>query len=116
MQTSFAVQMVFQGRATFMNMSRYSSVSERRFRRWSQRSFDYAHFNTQLPLQTFPEENGVYHRDCTGYCGAHNYLDNRRFFGFISFARGSRDLKNEKNRCYYCRNRNGGSNNWVCSS
>lgn len=55
MQTLFAVLMVFQGRATFMNMERYSPVSEKRFRRWSQRSFNFAHFNTQLLLQTFPE-------------------------------------------------------------
>jgi len=55
MQTLFAVLMVFQGRATFMNMERYSHISEKRFRRWSGRSFDFGHFNTQLLLQTFPE-------------------------------------------------------------
>lgn len=36
---------VFQGKATFRNLSRYSSMSEKRFSRWYGRSFDFFTFN-----------------------------------------------------------------------
>ena len=36
---------VFQGKATFRNLSRYSSMSEKRFSRWYGRSFDFSMFN-----------------------------------------------------------------------
>ena len=52
----FTVLVVFQGKATFLNMSRYSSLSERRYRRWSHRTFDFAQFNTELLRQAFPDK------------------------------------------------------------
>ena len=36
---------VFQGKATFRNLSRYSSMSEKRFSRWYGRSFEFCTFN-----------------------------------------------------------------------
>ncbi|MFK0574116.1 hypothetical protein [Endozoicomonas sp.] len=36
---------VFQGKATFRNLSRYSPMSEKRFSRWYGRSFDFFTFN-----------------------------------------------------------------------
>ncbi len=54
MLTLFAVLMVFQGKATFLNMERYSCASEKRYRRWSRRDFDFAQFNTELIIQAFP--------------------------------------------------------------
>jgi hypothetical protein len=53
----FSVLMVFQGRATYANMSRYSQLSPRRYYRWSKRPFDYADFNTQLLLSVFPSKS-----------------------------------------------------------
>ena len=56
MLSLFAVLVVFQGKATFTNMSRYCSMNEKRFRRWSHRRFDYAEFNAKLIALTFPEQ------------------------------------------------------------
>ena len=36
---------IFQGKATFRNLSRYSSMSEKRFSRWYGRSFEFPTFN-----------------------------------------------------------------------
>lgn len=36
---------VFQGKATFRNLSRYSDTSEKRFSRWFRRSFDFVLLN-----------------------------------------------------------------------
>ena len=36
---------VFQGKATFRNLSRYSDASEKRFSRWFRRTFDFVMFN-----------------------------------------------------------------------
>lgn len=49
-----SVLVVFQGKATFANMSRYSLMSEKRFRRWSHRDFNYAEFNEKLIALTLP--------------------------------------------------------------
>ena len=46
MATLFTTLMLFQGKATFRNMSRYSSMSEKRFSRWYRRKFPYATFTT----------------------------------------------------------------------
>ncbi|MGB5445917.1 MAG: transposase [Psychromonas sp.] len=56
MLSLFAVLVVFQGKATFKNMGRYSAMSEKRFRRWSNRAFDYAEFNRKLIALTFPDQ------------------------------------------------------------
>ena len=53
MATLFTTLMLFQGKATFRNMSRYSSMSEKRFNRWYRRKFPYATFNTQLLTHSF---------------------------------------------------------------
>ena len=48
----FSVLIIFQGKATFKNMSRYSVMSEKRFRRWYKRDFDFAQLNIKLLSQT----------------------------------------------------------------
>ena len=55
MSALFAVLIVFQGKANFRNMSRYSSRSEKCFSRWYRRSFDFAQFNTALLLHESPD-------------------------------------------------------------
>jgi len=52
----FAVLMVFQGKATFRNLSRYSSMSEKCFSRWYRRDFDFAQFNTALLIAEVSEQ------------------------------------------------------------
>ncbi|BCD99211.1 transposase [Marinagarivorans cellulosilyticus] len=47
-----ATLVVFHGRATFRNMSRYSDMSEKRFARWYRRDFPFAQFNTELLLHS----------------------------------------------------------------
>jgi hypothetical protein len=44
----FEVLMVFQGKATFRNLSRYSDMSEKRFSRWYRRVFPFDWFNQAL--------------------------------------------------------------------
>ena len=53
----FAVLVVFQGRATFRNMSRYTDMSEKRFSRWYRRSFDFVEFTVLLLLQSLPKDS-----------------------------------------------------------
>lgn len=48
--------MVFQGKATFRNLSRYSELHERKFSRWYQRKFDFAVFNEKLIAHEIPTE------------------------------------------------------------
>lgn len=55
MAAFFTVLMLFQGKATYSNMSRYSSLSQKRFTRWSTRPFDFVEFNTIFLLNTLPE-------------------------------------------------------------
>ncbi len=55
MSALFAVLIVFQGKANFRNMSRYSSMSEKCFSRWYRRSFDFAQFNTALLRHESPD-------------------------------------------------------------
>ena len=55
MLSLLAVLVVFQGKATFMNMSRYSPMNEKRFRRWSHRDFDFAEFNAKVITLTLPQ-------------------------------------------------------------
>ncbi len=56
MASLFTVLMVFQGKATFRNMSRYSEMSERRFSRWYRKDFDFSQFNTNLQLHSLPKK------------------------------------------------------------
>lgn len=51
-----AALMVFQGKATYRNLSRYSDMSEKRFSRWYRRAFPYAEFNSRLLTHAFPKE------------------------------------------------------------
>ena len=57
MLSLFAVLVVFQGKATFTNMGRYSPMNEKRFRRWSYKNFNYSEFNTELISLSLPEDN-----------------------------------------------------------
>ncbi|MDQ7075182.1 MAG: hypothetical protein Q9O24_08545 [Gammaproteobacteria bacterium] len=53
----FSALMVFQGKATFRTLSRYSSLHEKRLSRWFRRSFDFAQFNGGLLQQELSQEN-----------------------------------------------------------
>jgi hypothetical protein len=48
--------MIFQGKATYRNLSRYSSISEKSYSRWYKRAFDFVTVNTRL-LEQYPAEN-----------------------------------------------------------
>ncbi len=49
-----AVLLVFQGKATYRNMSRYSDMSEKRFSRWYRRAFTFSTFNINLLSEALP--------------------------------------------------------------
>ncbi|AWF81615.1 hypothetical protein BTJ40_12690 [Microbulbifer sp. A4B17] len=49
----FAALMVFQGKATFLYLERYSRASEKRYRCWPRRSFDFVRFNAELFIHAF---------------------------------------------------------------
>ena len=53
------VLQVYQGKATFRNLSRYSELSEKRFSRWYRRSFDFSLFNRHLLTNELPKESEV---------------------------------------------------------
>ena len=57
MAALFTVLMVFQGKATFRNLSRYSQMSEKRFSRWYGREFEFAKFNLQLMTCVFSSDS-----------------------------------------------------------
>lgn len=46
---------LFQGKATFRNLSRYCHSSEKRFSRWYRRVFDFTMLNINLLFQTLPK-------------------------------------------------------------
>ena len=48
MEELFRVLGIFVGKANFRNLSRYCSLHEKTFARWSRREFDYLDFNKQL--------------------------------------------------------------------
>jgi hypothetical protein len=48
MQLLLTTLMMFIGKATYRNLSRYSELNEKRMSRWSRRSFDFLTFNGQL--------------------------------------------------------------------
>lgn len=49
----FSVLVVFQGKANFRNLSRYSSMSEKRISRWYRRPFDFFNFNCLILSDLF---------------------------------------------------------------
>jgi hypothetical protein len=53
----FTVLRLFQGKATFRNLSRYSDMHEKRFSRWYRRPFDFAHFNARLIDHELPKDH-----------------------------------------------------------
>lgn len=63
---------VFQGKATFRNLSRYSDTSEKRFSRWFRRSFDFVLLNwLMLSVSLSSSGNkteglGVFYNGCAG--------------------------------------------------
>jgi hypothetical protein len=57
MMALFSVLGIFQGKATFRNMSRYSDYCEKTFSRWYRRSFEYAHFNKELLRHELQEKS-----------------------------------------------------------
>ena len=57
MVSLFSVFMVFQGKATFKNMSRYCTMNEKRFSRWFRKNFDFSKFNLDLMDSHFSEKN-----------------------------------------------------------
>jgi hypothetical protein len=56
MAALFKVLLVFQGKANFRNMSRYSTLSEKRLSRWYGRTFAFAQFNTTLLSHTLSDD------------------------------------------------------------
>ena len=54
MMSLLSVLSVFQGRATYRNLSRYCPMSERRFSRWYARDLDFSGFNAKLLSQALP--------------------------------------------------------------
>ena len=54
MLSLLSVLCVFQGRATYRNLSRYCLMSERRFSRWYARDLDFSAFNAKLLSQALP--------------------------------------------------------------
>ena len=56
MAALFKVLLVFQGKANFRNMSRYSTLSEKRLSRWYGRAFEFAQFNTTLLSHTLSDD------------------------------------------------------------
>jgi hypothetical protein len=54
MMSLLSVLSVFQGRATYRNLSRYCPMSERRFSRWHTKDLDFSGFNAKLLSQTLP--------------------------------------------------------------
>ena len=56
MAALFKVLLVFQGKANFRNMSRYSTLSEKHLRRWYVRTFEFAQFNTTLLSHTLSDD------------------------------------------------------------
>ena len=63
---------VFQGKATFRNLSRYSDTSEKRFSRWFRRSFDFVLLNWLMLSDSLSSSGnkteglGVFHNGCAG--------------------------------------------------
>ncbi|MGI0120477.1 transposase [Zooshikella sp. RANM57] len=51
--------MVFQGKATYRNMSRYSHMSEKRFSRWYSRPFDFSRFNSSIIMLALPKNDRI---------------------------------------------------------
>ena len=56
MAALFKVLLVFQGKANFRNMSRYSTLSEKRLSRGYGRAFECAQFNTTLLSHTLSDD------------------------------------------------------------
>lgn len=64
--TLFSTLVVSCGRATFMNLSRYSQINERTYRRQYQRSFNFIQFNQKLIEQAIePESEVILAVDCS---------------------------------------------------
>ena len=64
--TLFSTLLISCGRATFTNLSRYSSLSERTYRRQYQRSFNFMKFNQQLIEGAIkPESEVILAVDCS---------------------------------------------------
>lgn len=53
----FSVFTLFMGKATFRNLSRYSSFSERGFARWFQKGFSFSEFNQRLINTVFSNQS-----------------------------------------------------------
>jgi hypothetical protein len=64
--TLFSTLLISYGRATFTNLSRYSHLSERTYRRQYQRSFNFMKFNQQLIEPAIkPEAEVILAVDCS---------------------------------------------------
>jgi len=57
--TLFSTLLVSCGRATFLNLSRYSQINERTYRRQDQRSFNFIQFNQKLIEQAIDSQSEV---------------------------------------------------------
>jgi hypothetical protein len=59
MLSFLSVLQVYQGKATFRNLSRYSHLSEKRFSRWYRRTFNFSLFNRSLLINELPKNSEV---------------------------------------------------------
>ena len=53
----FTVLMVFHGKATFRNLSRYCEMNEKSFSRWYRQEFDFVEFNVRLLDEVLPADS-----------------------------------------------------------
>jgi len=83
--TLFSTLVVSCGRATFTNLSRYSNLNERTYRRQYQRSFNFMEFNQQLIKRaTKPENTVILAVDCSFISKS-----GKRTYGIDYFYNGS---------------------------
>jgi hypothetical protein len=84
--TLFSTLLISYGRATFTNLSRYSHLSERTYRRQYQRSFNFMKFNQQLIEQAIkPEAEVILAVDCSFICKS-----GKKTYGLDYFYNGSK--------------------------
>jgi len=83
----FATLMVFQGKANFRNLSRYSHYCERTFSRWYHRGFSFLTFNTRLMNYYFTDNEQIAAIDASFISKS-----GKKTQGLASFFNGARSI------------------------
>ncbi|MCX4025824.1 hypothetical protein [Spartinivicinus marinus] len=78
---------VFQGKATFRNMSRYSQMNEKRFSRWYKRQFDFTQFNRGALTLTLPDNERIAAIDASFISKSGKKTEGLGYFTFIMVQR-----------------------------